>query len=162
VPDNEPTLATVWPIFAKIALVPFLTGIAFLAYAIECRPAENYATIAFGIMLVWIAAVILVTPPIIITVYFSVIFLIWFLLFVSADDIPGIGWLKHMRTAVRTMIILACLTGMGIAVPRLFAAPTWEALRDTALAGIVFPAGVILSLFISRFEERANRAEDMM
>ena len=158
--DNElgdgPTLATVWPVFAKIALVPFLPGLAFLVYAAVYASEGNPEPMAFGVLLVWLAFVILITPLIIIAVYFSAIFLLWLTLFVFLGDDPGTGWLRQMRTVTRATVILVCIAGIAFTIPRLLKAPTWKAFNASALAGVAGPATIIMCLFISRIEERTK------
>jgi hypothetical protein len=166
--DNEPSLATVWPVFAKFALVPFLGGIAVLAYNTVAWETESDAglSIALACLFVTVALVTLLAPLIIIVVYYSVMLSIWLGLFVFVDELPLTGWPGRVRTILRSVIILASVAGIAFTIPQLFIAPTWKAFKDAALAGVIFPASTILCLFMSRFERTgkalaAKDAEDI-
>jgi hypothetical protein len=152
-PDTSTSRRVGWAPFCVIALVPLLGGVAVLVYACWAPEDDVGVLTAIACLLITIALVTLLVPVISWLVFYAIIIPIWLALFVACDEIPLPVWPRRMRTFLRRVIIVSCFAWIVLTIPRACMSPTWRAFKDTALMGIVFPAGTILWLFSSRMEK---------
>jgi hypothetical protein len=105
-----------------------------------------------ALALVTTALIVLLVPITYLVMFYIIVFIFGFMVFVGCDDIPLSGWPRRVRTLLRSVILVACIAWIAHTIPALRKTPTWKAFKDTALLGVVFPASIILCLFMSRIE----------
>ncbi len=158
--DADVSLASIWRVLGAIALVPFCGSVAVFAYAALGRnEVEDVSVLtADACLLFTIALIVALLPVIVMLVYYTVFGSFWLLIFVGCDDIPFSGWPCRVRIVLRSLVILACIAWIVATLPLFFMAPTWVVFRDVALPNVVIPASLILFLFLSRLEGRAEKS----
>jgi hypothetical protein len=150
--DNGPTLTSCSIVFAKIALVPFLCGIAVLAYAALAPGSDVGVLTADACLLITVALVTLLVPVITMVVYYAIVIPLLLALILAAEDVPLPGWAARLRTVARYMIIVTSFVVIAVTIPRLFLSPTWKDFKETALVGVIAPVLAIAWLFSSRVD----------
>ncbi|MGP0066296.1 MAG: hypothetical protein ACLQGP_22170 [Isosphaeraceae bacterium] len=85
--------------------------------------------------------------------FYSLLAFIAISVFISVASLPVPPWAWWLRAALRGGIIIGCVIIMLLTVPRLLAAPSFEAWKQMAGMGLLLPASVIFSLYWDRLEK---------